>query len=502
MPSIRTLMCNVMLTIQLLAQSQLYSIVLANCTANCVNERREWPQFNFEFYDEHSGDGEPPNPTEVTYSIVSTLPGAQDHFPTLSLNITPTSVTLKPIETSTIRSSLTTTNELVTIESTKVLEHDSISNTKNCVDHINTSSVVSNLSQNYLSNYLLRSTFKNGNQTNGNLTQNFTDQIQDQLQLIYEYALEKQREQLTNTRRLFRRQISTLQSSGNNNSLVNLTIWDIQSDQTLKTIDVVYYIQRNGILIPYDDANKIMSFVSNDYIYNETGLEVVHKIRRYIEEEWTGQSVNFSWLNLYLFIILSILLILCLITVLLLYMKHRKDKQKWLETIHKELSRAKPKRTRSNESVKEEEIEDQSHWNYGMDDDDDEYDEQQGRTYRTRNIETGPSSTMDKGIQYDYTARYITDAGSLSRSATTPGYYRERLIPIHNNTSPASDPEYDRISYIRTQETLKETKRHPNILEIQLSKETQSIVQEIRNELNRYNFKKIIEGNQETSSDA
>ena len=48
----------------------------------------------------------------------------------------------------------------------------------------------------------------------------------------------------------------------------------------MKTIDVVYYIQRNGILIPYDDANKIMSFVSNDYIYNETGLEVVHKIRR------------------------------------------------------------------------------------------------------------------------------------------------------------------------------------------------------------------------------
>lgn len=82
---------------------------------------------------------------------------------------------------------------------------------------------------------------------------------------------------------------------------------------------------------------------------------------------------------------------------------------------------------------------------------------------------------------------------------------RERLIPTGTNlASFGNNPnyDYDKISYVKTQEVIQEIEKHPNIFEIKLSKETESIVKEIRKELNRYNFKKIIAEQENSTSDA
>ena len=166
----------------------------------------------------------------------------------------------------------------------------------------------------------------------------------------------------------------------------------------------------------------------------------------------------------------------------MLYLKYRREKQKWLDAINRDLNRVMPSQT---------EEQDQAHWNYGQDDEVNDDQDESGNAPHYR-----PSTSadmLDKSSQYDYASiggHRQTLRTDPSTTGVPGGYYRERLIPIGSGSTNNSD--YDRISYVRTQETLQETKKHPNILEIQLSKETQSIVQEIRKELNRYNFKKII----------
>lgn len=167
---------------------------------------------------------------------------------------------------------------------------------------------------------------------------------------------------------------------------------------------------------------------------------------------------------------------------------------------------------------------DPSHWNYGQDEDeedegeedDDESDDGNaggggggGTSGGTHAGTQSSDKKMDKSSQYDYSGGYShyhqTSYPDPNVSGLPGVYHRERLIPIGTSyTDDGSTSDYDRISYVRTQETLKETKYEPNILEIQLSKETQSIVSEIRKELNRYNFKKIIamESADQTTSEA
>lgn len=105
-----------------------------------------------------------------------------------------------------------------------------------------------------------------------------------------------------------------------------------------------------------------------------------------------------------------------------------------------------------------------------------------------------------QGIQFDSEAL-------ISPPSTGDSSGRERLIPIQFNVA-----DLDRVSYLRTLERIQEIrKRPPNVsmlTEVQMGDETQSIVKEIRRELNRYNFKKIIregdgmDGNTSTTSDA
>ncbi len=51
-------------------------------------------------------------------------------------------------------------------------------------------------------------------------------------------------------------------------------------DNSSQTIDAIYYLERDGVLLPFEDAVKVMSFASTDFIYNQTGYEVVDKVRR------------------------------------------------------------------------------------------------------------------------------------------------------------------------------------------------------------------------------
>lgn len=119
------------------------------------------------------------------------------------------------------------------------------------------------------------------------------------MQEIYEYALNKQKEHLSH--QVHKRHLLAKAMKSNGNGTVNLTvnfemlirkrgfhlfililwqIWDLQVDNSSQTIDVIYYLEKDGILLPYEDALKVMSFVSDDYIHNQTGYEVVDKIRR------------------------------------------------------------------------------------------------------------------------------------------------------------------------------------------------------------------------------
>lgn len=55
-------------------------------------------------------------------------------------------------------------------------------------------------------------------------------------------------------------------------------------DNNIQTIDVIYYVKRNGVLVPFEDASKLMNFVPDDMIYNVTGYEVKHKVQRMFDE--------------------------------------------------------------------------------------------------------------------------------------------------------------------------------------------------------------------------
>lgn len=46
------------------------------------------------------------------------------------------------------------------------------------------------------------------------------------------------------------------------------------------TVDVIYYVHKDGVLLPYEDAAKVMSFVPIEMMANVTGYDVVHRVQR------------------------------------------------------------------------------------------------------------------------------------------------------------------------------------------------------------------------------
>ena len=180
-----------------------------------------------------------------------------------------------------------------------------------------------------------------------------------------------------------------------------------------------------------------------------------------------------------------ILLVIFIALILLFYLIYRREKRRWLDSINRDLNRVMP----STSSIEQE---DNSHWNYGM------RDGEEGEEKKPTKVAQSNLKKIDQSSQYDYTP--FNENGENPNNQISNQdipYSNERLIPI--STILGKHLDYDKISYIRSQETIKETQKYPNILEIKLSEETQSIVKEIRKELNRYNVKKIISDDNSTS---
>lgn len=169
-----------------------------------------------------------------------------------------------------------------------------------------------------------------------------------------------------------------------------------------------------------------------------------------------------------------------------IYYRHRNVRRIWLENV--------ATRVAANRTIRG------GRWNRGNDIEQDEEDSNSiPPTQVNKSTSTTPTFTIPKrkhqAIQFD---------GESLVNPASSGH--ERLIPIQYNVA-----DLDRVGYLRTLERIQEIrKRPPNVnmlVEAQMGEETQSIVKEIRRELNRYNFKKIIkedgvDGNTNTTSDA
>lgn len=201
-----------------------------------------------------------------------------------------------------------------------------------------------------------------------------------------------------------------------------------------------------------------------------------------------------SMLNVASILAIVILLLLFIALLLVFYLCYRREKQRWLESINRDLNRVMPSSrgqfsSRRNSS-RASSADSGGHWNYGHSDSREDGCSQSGLVDRPERI--------DKGSQCDFETAPSSEEW-LQKLSPPPQAYNERLIPISNVLGKHLD--YDKISYMRSLEKIEETQKHPNILEIRLSEETQSIVKEIRKELNRYSLRKII-ANDNSTSDA
>lgn len=140
--------------------------------------------------------------------------------------------------------------------------------------------------------------FADGNANATNSSTTLANYFNIKLNDIYRYGIEQQsklleQEQTYNfTKRKFLLQTenatlveTTVSCLGiwtrwNKQSLVPIQIWNVQTDKSKSELHIIYYVHKNGILVPYEDASQIMTFVSDEYIYNSTGYRVIHKVKR------------------------------------------------------------------------------------------------------------------------------------------------------------------------------------------------------------------------------
>ena len=56
-------------------------------------------------------------------------------------------------------------------------------------------------------------------------------------------------------------------------------------------IDVIYYVERDHTLVPYEDAFRTLSYVSDQEYSEMIGLQVIHKIKR----KFTLMFINYAF---------------------------------------------------------------------------------------------------------------------------------------------------------------------------------------------------------------
>lgn len=264
----------------------------------------------------------------------------------------------------------------------------------------------------------------------------------------------------------------------------------------------------------YEDVNNLMTLIPADLIHNLTGFPVITKVEGKIvsspfshclifiliffsaynvKNTSEANTAQINWINLTsMLIILGLLLLLLFCTFCLYFCMCRKDREDWIENINQEISRSLPANSSSVQRLNE-----HINWNSVASSTDD----------LAASFSGTEIKKIDKSSQYDYstlqsaTKTWQTFPKRISSSSSVSNNVKQQFIPVHYNSNVTGrhNSDYDRISYIHSRETIQETHKHPNILEIKLSEETQSIVKEIRKELNRYNQRKILNDDSSTS---
>ncbi|KAH9424162.1 hypothetical protein DERP_004344 [Dermatophagoides pteronyssinus] len=414
----------------------------SNCTGNCVESfRRKWPKFDFEFYYDQQNHSTIENESFVDfpYSLIDQL--SSESTPKIIETITTTTTTIKP-------SSPTISN---------IYNQTDLSN---CTKKENNSITITEAE-------LIKTSFHYIDKSLNTSEENF----RNKLIKVYEYGLQKQ---------------------GNfKQDLLDVKIQNMIIDEPNGTIEIIYNLRNNGTLMSYEYANNLMTLVSAELIYNLTGFSVTSKIEAYnVKNSSEANTAQINWINLTSMLIILGLLSLLVFCIFCLYCcVCRKDREDWIENINQEISRSMPANSSSIQRLNE-----PTNWN--------------SVASSTDDLAVSFSGTdikkIDKSSQYDYstlnssTKNWQTFPTRIS-SASYSG--KQQFIPVQYNSHVTSrhNSDYDRISYIHSRETIQETHKHPNILEIKLSEETQSIVKEIRKELDRYNQRKILNDDSSTS---
>lgn len=188
----------------------------------------------------------------------------------------------------------------------------------------------------------------------------------------------------------------------------------------------------------------------------------------------------------------GIFLLLFLLFGLCFYCLFQRQKDHWVESINREINRVIPTSYTENDPDED----GQTHWNYGSSSADD--------------LSASSVKKSDKSIQYDYSTFNVPIKSWTTFTSKFPMPNKERLIKTSSGSVISTDDnsenidycDYDKITCIHSKETIKETHKHPNILEIKLREETQSIVKEIRKELDRYNQRHILNDDTSSTSEA
>lgn len=212
-----------------------------NCTnTNCVHIRRAWPKLNFDFY---HGQGD-----KVEYSIETTT--IKTIYTTRRIN----SIEATP---SSLRNDTTLSSSVPQI-------------TTNCSD---------NNQLLHLESYLLR-TVLNMSDVNGTTkslpTNDLTiDQMktffQNKLQLIYQLGVNRLTKHLKSQQKRHRR------ATTNN---IEVMVKDVVTHNTSNLVNVIYFLRKNNLLVPYHDAEKIISFVDRKHFAHMIEFEVIELLQR------------------------------------------------------------------------------------------------------------------------------------------------------------------------------------------------------------------------------
>ncbi|CAG2104553.1 unnamed protein product [Medioppia subpectinata] len=397
--------------------------------------------------------------TTKEYILSSTFQTKSNSYSTLGIESSftiPETQTLSPIETIPIYPMEYTTVSLIT---TPTITTTTVTLCPEPLGHQNLRQPPDKPYENYLVRTVL-------NNTNHESIDSIKARIEANITQIYNYAFGLQYKQ---TDRMAANASTKLLSKLN---YTNITVKDINHKKGLTEIQVVYYVEKNGILLPYEDIERALSFIP-DKKYSEM---IAYNVVKAAKLE----------LNLIALILIScsaIIIIMCVIMGGFLFCKYRSERRKWMDAFNSQLNRVSP--------------DNQIHW-------------------RTVSQPMDPKSTAsdtqikdkntDKSNEFQY-LRFESNTSKASliskgtQSESSLQMEKQKVIPIpigklidrSTDSTDATDRkasnEYTATTYVTTREIetdSSEENRIPHIITVQMSSQTESIIRAIRSELNKF----------------